>query len=307
MSGLGLILSGGGARGAYEVGVLEYIFNEFSDRAGEAPSVDLISGTSVGAVNGAFVASMIHDIPGGIGNLVSVWTGLELAHVLGFGLRQAAGLYRVLLGGTGRATGVFDPSPLSALVGRNVKWRKLRQNIERDGEVVTEADLGTYAEALARNSFFGPDSYYMNHDANHAYAMSAPGEGRLSMPVLFLHGAAFKAQTKNQAILLTVSGLAVLLAGAVTPASFMQHFIVFVLAIFVGFQVIWGVAHSLHTPLMAITNAISSIIILGALMQIGSGSFLVILLAALSVFMAGINIFGGFLVTRRMLAMFQKS
>ena len=95
--------------------------------------------------------------------------------------------------------------------------------------------------------------------------------------------------------------------GLIAPASFMQHFIVFVLSVFVGFQVIWNVSHSLHTPLMAVTNAISSIIILGALMQIGSGSFLVIILAALSVFMAGINIFGGFLVTRRMLAMFQKS
>ena len=103
------------------------------------------------------------------------------------------------------------------------------------------------------------------------------------------------------------AALILLLVGLVAPASFMQHFIVFVLACFVGFQVIWGVSHSLHTPLMAVTNAISSIIILGALMQIGSGSFLVILLAALSVFMAGINIFGGFLVTRRMLAMFQKS
>ncbi|CUJ86753.1 NAD(P) transhydrogenase subunit alpha [Ruegeria denitrificans] len=119
--------------------------------------------------------------------------------------------------------------------------------------------------------------------------------------------AAFKAQTKQQFTLLGVGGALMLLVGLVAPASFMQHFIVFVLAIFVGFQVIWGVAHSLHTPLMAITNAISSIIIVGALMQIGSGSFLVILLAALSVFMAGINIFGGFLVTRRMLAMFQKS
>ena len=104
-----------------------------------------------------------------------------------------------------------------------------------------------------------------------------------------------------------IGGVLMLLVGLVAPASFMQHFIVFVLAVFVGFQVIWGVAHSLHTPLMAITNAISSIIILGALMQIGSGSWLVILLAALSIFMAGINIFGGFLVTRRMLAMFQKS
>ncbi|SHL74111.1 NAD(P) transhydrogenase subunit alpha [Roseovarius pacificus] len=119
--------------------------------------------------------------------------------------------------------------------------------------------------------------------------------------------AAFKQQTRQQVTLLSVGAVLLLGVGLVAPASFMQHFIVFVLAVFVGFQVIWNVSHSLHTPLMAITNAISSIIILGALMQIGSGSFLVILLAALSVFMAGINIFGGFLVTRRMLAMFQKS
>ncbi|MEO9631420.1 MAG: Re/Si-specific NAD(P)(+) transhydrogenase subunit alpha [Sulfitobacter sp.] len=119
--------------------------------------------------------------------------------------------------------------------------------------------------------------------------------------------AAFKAQTKNQVTLLAVGAALLLGVGLVAPASFMQHFIVFVLAVFVGFQVIWGVAHSLHTPLIAVTHAISSIIILGALMQIGSGSWLVILLAALSVFMCGINIFGGFLVTRRMLAMFQKS
>ncbi len=119
--------------------------------------------------------------------------------------------------------------------------------------------------------------------------------------------AAFKAQTRSQVGLLAIGGGLMLLAGLYAPASFMSHFIVFVLAVFVGFQVIWNVSHSLHTPLMAVTNAISSIIILGALMQIGSGSFLVILLAALSVFMAGINIFGGFMVTRRMLAMFQKS
>lgn len=119
--------------------------------------------------------------------------------------------------------------------------------------------------------------------------------------------AAFKAQTKSQVTLIAVGAALLLGVGTVAPASFMQHFIVFVLAIFVGFQVIWNVSHSLHTPLMAVTNAISSIIILGALMQIGAGSTLVIVLAALSVFMAGINIFGGFLVTRRMLAMFQKS
>jgi NAD(P) transhydrogenase subunit alpha len=119
--------------------------------------------------------------------------------------------------------------------------------------------------------------------------------------------AAFKAQTRSQFTLLGAGGALLLLAGLFAPASFMNHFIVFVLACFVGFQVIWNVSHSLHTPLMAITNAISSIIIVGALLQIGSGNWLVLILSALSVLMAGINIFGGFMVTRRMLAMFQKS
>lgn len=119
--------------------------------------------------------------------------------------------------------------------------------------------------------------------------------------------AEFRRQTTHQVSLLGIGGALLLLVGWLAPPSFMQHFIVFVLACFVGFQVIWNVSHSLHTPLMAITNAISSIIIVGALLQIGSGNWLVLILAALSVLMAGVNIFGGFLVTRRMLAMFQKS
>ncbi|MDN3525763.1 Re/Si-specific NAD(P)(+) transhydrogenase subunit alpha [Halomonas sabkhae] len=119
--------------------------------------------------------------------------------------------------------------------------------------------------------------------------------------------ASFVSQTKRQVGMLAVGGALMLLLGQVAPPSFMQHFIVFVLACFVGFQVIWGVSHSLHTPLMAVTNAISGIIVLGAILQIGSGSILVGLLAAISVLIATINIVGGFLVTRRMLAMFQKS
>lgn len=119
--------------------------------------------------------------------------------------------------------------------------------------------------------------------------------------------AAFRTQTRNQVGLLALGGGLMLLAGYYAPASFMSHLIVFVLAVFVGFQVIWNVSHALHTPLMAVTNAISSIIILGALVQIWTGSGLVVVLSALAIFMAGINIFGGFLVTRRMLAMFQKS
>ena len=119
--------------------------------------------------------------------------------------------------------------------------------------------------------------------------------------------AAFKAQTKNQGFLLLIGTALLLLVGAYAPASFMNHFVVFMLACFIGFQVIWNVSHSLHTPLMAVTNAISGIVILGALLQVGSGNWLVVILAALSVLVATINIVGGFLVTRRMLAMFQKS
>ena len=119
--------------------------------------------------------------------------------------------------------------------------------------------------------------------------------------------AAYRKTTRQQYGLLAVGGVLMFLLGTYAPASFMQHFIVFALACFIGFQVIWGVAHALHTPLMAITNAISGIVVVGALLQIGSGNILVWLLASLSVLIATINIVGGFMVTRRMLAMFQKS
>ena len=119
--------------------------------------------------------------------------------------------------------------------------------------------------------------------------------------------AEFQAASRRQTGMLIAGAVVMLLIGSVAPPSLMEHLIVFVLSIFIGFQVIWNVAHALHTPLMAITNAISSIIIVGALLQVGSTSWIVIILAALSILMASINIFGGFLVTRRMLAMFQKS
>lgn len=119
--------------------------------------------------------------------------------------------------------------------------------------------------------------------------------------------AVFRAQTKSQGILLAGGTALLLIVGAVAPTSFMNHFVVFVLACFIGFQVIWSVSHSLHTPLMAVTNAVSGIVILGALLQVGSSNWLVVTLAALSVLVATVNVVGGFLVTRRMLAMFQKS
>ncbi|MDP2572360.1 Re/Si-specific NAD(P)(+) transhydrogenase subunit alpha [Vibrio penaeicida] len=93
---------------------------------------------------------------------------------------------------------------------------------------------------------------------------------------------------------------------SVAPASFLAHFTVFVLACVVGYYVVWNVSHSLHTPLMSVTNAISGIIVVGALLQIGQGSGVVTFLSFIAVLIASINIFGGFTVTKRMLEMFRK-
>jgi NAD(P) transhydrogenase subunit alpha len=103
-----------------------------------------------------------------------------------------------------------------------------------------------------------------------------------------------------------VGGLALLGLGAVAPESFMAHFTVFVLACFVGYMVIWNVSPALHTPLMSVTNAISSIIIIGALLQISSANEVIMWIAAFTVLLTSINIAGGFAVTRRMLEMFRK-
>lgn len=105
---------------------------------------------------------------------------------------------------------------------------------------------------------------------------------------------------------LALVGLLLYAVGANAPESFMNHFTVFVLACFVGYQVIWNVAPSLHTPLMSVTNAISGIIVIGALVQISSSGFLITMLSGLAILIASINIAGGFLVTRRMLEMFRK-
>ena len=113
------------------------------------------------------------------------------------------------------------------------------------------------------------------------------------------------------------AGAAVLfwLIGAFAPASFLGHFTVFVLACFIGYMVVWNVTPALHTPLMSVTNAISSIIVIGALVQIappeagmavGRPDTLIRWLAVVGIVLTAVNMFGGFAVTRRMLAMFRK-
>jgi NAD(P) transhydrogenase subunit alpha len=97
-----------------------------------------------------------------------------------------------------------------------------------------------------------------------------------------------------------------LTAGAEHGMGFMGLFTVFVLACFVGYYVVWRVTPALHSPLMAVTNAVSSVIIVGALIAASTDVFASKLLGFLAVILASINIFGGFLVTQRMLAMFKK-
>ncbi len=114
------------------------------------------------------------------------------------------------------------------------------------------------------------------------------------------------AKAKRNSVLAVVAGIILAVALAFTNDSFLLTFSVFILAIFVGYYVVSNVSHSLHTPLMSQTNAISGIILVGSLLQVGSPSLVVTILAVLSAAIASINVFGGFLVTYRMLSMFRK-
>src|ERR1700758_435174 len=137
------------------------------------------------------------------------------------------------------------------------------------------------------------------------------GAKKVAPPTAEETKAADEASAKKKAtstiIGMTVLGALLLLVGAFAPSEFIQHFTVFVLAIFVGWQVISNVSHSLHTPLMAVTNAISGIIVIGGLLQTKNdiGNIMTIL-ASIAILIASINIVGGFVVTHRMLKMFKK-
>jgi NAD(P) transhydrogenase subunit alpha len=132
----------------------------------------------------------------------------------------------------------------------------------------------------------------------------APGHGSAGAP----------ASARATAIVFLVAAVLFWFIGAYAPATFLEHFTVFVLACFVGYMVIWNVTPALHTPLMSVTNAISSIITIGALVQVappvaeagGRPTTWIIGLAVISIALVAINMFGGFAVTQRMLQMFRK-
>ncbi len=125
MSGLALILSGGGARGAYEVGVLSYALDHLHHIRKRPVRFDYVLGTSVGAINGCFLASHIDEPVFGVRRLANLWSDVRVDEVLGFGLSQITSLPRLLLGGGAQAVGVFDVSPMARLVEREIDWRAI--------------------------------------------------------------------------------------------------------------------------------------------------------------------------------------
>lgn len=126
-----MILSGGGARGAYEVGVLWYIFDDLSRMRGAPPKIDIICGTSVGAINACYLAAHLVDPVLGMRRLVHLWSELQITRVLGFGARQFVGIPRLLLGGGGEGSGLFDVRPMAELVQREISWRALTRALRR--------------------------------------------------------------------------------------------------------------------------------------------------------------------------------
>ncbi len=124
----GIVMSGGGARGSYEVGVLNYLYGEFARHFGRMPHFDVICGTSVGAVNGTALAATTNDPTPGMRLLAGVWLEQTLSDVMRLDLRQIPRLYRVWLGG-GMPAGIFDSRPLARLISHRIPWRQLARNL----------------------------------------------------------------------------------------------------------------------------------------------------------------------------------
>jgi NTE family protein len=125
-----MILSGGGARGAYEVGILWYIFDDLTRMRGGPPRIDILCGTSVGAINACYLAAHLGDPVLGMRRLVHLWSELQITRVLGFGAKQFAGIPRLLVGG-GQGTGLFDVKPMADLVQREISWRAVARALRK--------------------------------------------------------------------------------------------------------------------------------------------------------------------------------
>ena len=195
------------------------------------------------------------------------------------------------------------PSRLAAqasqLYGTNLRHLLTELSPEKNGEIdVNMADEVIRGVTVCKDG----ETTWPPPAPKLSAAPPKPAEAAAPVPA----PAAKKPSVVGSIVAVVVGGLALLGLGAVAPPSFMAQFTVFVLAVFVGYMVIWNVSPALHTPLMSVTNAISSIIVIGALMQISSDNVVIMWIAAATVLVTSINIAGGFAVTRRMLEMFRK-
>ncbi|HQR26781.1 MAG TPA: Re/Si-specific NAD(P)(+) transhydrogenase subunit alpha [Nocardioides sp.] len=198
------------------------------------------------------------------------------------------------------------PAQTSQLYGTNIVNLFKLLTPEKDGQMVLDMD-----DVVQRGMTVVKDGELM-WPPPPVQVSAAPGavvqEVVVEDPAVVAarEAAAAKARSRRRLTMSAIAAVLVVLAVTFSPPSFTGYFTVFALAVIVGFYVISGVSHSLHTPLMSQTNAISGIILVGALLQLGSTDLAVTIMSFVAASIASINIFGGFLVTYRMLGMFRK-
>ena len=191
------------------------------------------------------------------------------------------------------------PNQSSQLYGTNLRHLLTDMTPEKDGQMIIdmEDEAVRGATVINKGQITWPPP---------APKLSATPVEKPSEPAPVVVEEPKKPSLLRQSSPLIIGALLLYGLGSVAPSSFMTHFTVFVLSCFIGYMVIWNVTASLHTPLMSVTNAVSSIIIIGALIQISSSGTLLVALAFIGILITSINISGGFAVTRRMLEMFRK-
>lgn len=192
------------------------------------------------------------------------------------------------------------PTQSSQLYATNLRHLLTDMTPEKDGQMVIDMEDEAVRGATVINA--GEITWPPPAPKLSAAPAAKPAEA----PAVVEKPEPKKAGPIKQMIPVVLGALVLYGLGSVAPPSFMAHFTVFVLACFVGYMVIWNVSASLHTPLMSVTNAVSSIIVIGALIQVSSSGFLLVGLAAFGILITSINIAGGFAVTHRMLQMFRK-
>ncbi len=198
------------------------------------------------------------------------------------------------------------PGQSSQLYGQNVVNLLKLMTPGKDGELVVDLEdeiVRGITVTQAGEILWPPPPVKVSATPAAAAAEPSPQEHAAAAARAAEEAALAKRRTFFGLLAAALVGAALVLA---TPALAAGNYIVLMLAVVVGFYVITGVTHSLHTPLMSVTNAISGIILLGAILQIGSSNPIVSALSFVAIVVSSINIFGGFLVTHRMLAMFQK-